>query len=108
VSDRWTRIYAFGRPVLEQWSHSRWHLASSALPLRAGYVGLEDVSCWKAGQCMAVGLYAKGDGASQPVAELWSGTRFLAMALPILSGDWGYLTGVTCASGEDQQPLSVP
>jgi hypothetical protein len=90
----------FGRPVVEQRSRSRWHLASSALPLRAGYAGLEDVSCWKAGQCMAVGLYARGRGASLPMAELWNGTRFRAMALPIARGDSGYQTGITCRSGK--------
>jgi hypothetical protein len=86
------------RPVVEERAGGTWRIARSPQPFGAAESGLDDVSCWKPGHCMVVGEYSVGQGQSQPMAELWTGTRFQATKLPIPKRASGSLGGVVCKS----------
>jgi len=60
-----------------------------------------DVSCFHAGDCIAVGENATSNGVNDtPLAYLWNGHGWKQLGLPLPSGvKYGYLTGVSCGPG---------
>jgi hypothetical protein len=59
---------------------------------------VQDVSCFHAGDCVAVGDNATSTGKDDtPLAYLWNGKAWKQMSVPLPSGiKYGYLTSVSC------------
>jgi hypothetical protein len=62
---------------------------------------VQDVSCFHAGDCVAVGDNATSTGSDDtPLAYLWNGRAWTALSVPLPSGTrYGYLTSVSCKTG---------
>lgn len=82
---------------------SKWTQVRTPSPNSRGYLdGLSDISCVGSTWCWAVGGEQPGEGAAGgsgpggPLAELWSGGRWTAKALPNLPG--AYLAGDSCVT----------
>jgi hypothetical protein len=63
---------------------------------------LEEVSCWSAGKCVAVGMYENSKNEPEPLVERLSGGTWTkeTAPLPAAAVEGGYFNGVSCPTSE--------
>ncbi|MGZ4193766.1 MAG: hypothetical protein ACXVRW_15040, partial [Solirubrobacteraceae bacterium] len=87
-------------PLVERWNGNRWTIQRSVVPARATSTFLFGVSCPAARSCTAVGSVTRATGGTVPLAERWTGSRWLRERIPPLPrrarGEVGYLGAVSC------------
>jgi hypothetical protein len=85
----------------EVWDGSSWVIRPVPVPAGGSAAELSGVSCTAADSCEAVGTYSKR-GTSRPLAEVWSGSAWLAQAPSAVSGATSTgLDAVSCISATD-------
>ncbi|MGZ4176972.1 MAG: hypothetical protein ACXVUX_12225 [Solirubrobacteraceae bacterium] len=87
-------------PLVERWNGNRWTIQRSVVPARATSTFLFGVSCPAARSCTAVGSVTRATGGTVPLAERWTGSRWLSERISPLPrrprGEVGYLGAVSC------------
>lgn len=86
--------------LVDKWDGSKWTTEAVPAPYSgAPYTELEDVSCWSATECMAVGYYKDVSGTFLNYAALWKSGSWSNVLPPNSSGvTQSLLEGVSCSS----------
>lgn len=84
------------RRLVLRWNGSAWSLVPTALPTGTTASLLDNVTCFSATACWAVGAAVKS-GVVQPLVVRWNGTAWASVSAPAPSGATrSQLTGVAC------------
>jgi hypothetical protein len=88
-------------PLAERRVSGRWTRQAPPAPAGAVWSSLTGVSCPAGGTCEAVGYAETARGVAMPLAERWTGTRWLLQAPPSPAGAKGTgLYAVSCSAAD--------
>ena len=73
-------------PLAQARTSAGWRILAAATPRGAVFTNLFGVSCTAADACTAVGYYTDSVQHIQPLAEIWTGTRWKIQAVPSPAG----------------------
>jgi hypothetical protein len=98
-----------GGSFAESWNGATWKIQRTVNPSGATPESLQSVSCVVTGSgsptpefCAAVGSYTNSVGTQLPLAETWSGTRWIRSQVAVRSAaTYNVLGGVSCISATE-------
>jgi protein-S-isoprenylcysteine O-methyltransferase Ste14 len=95
----WTGVSGRIRALIERWDGGRWRTMPARGPSGGPPTGLGSVSCPTRRFCIAVGRATPRPDSTEPLSELWNGSRWslrrVGLPLGVTSGD---LSSVSCST----------